>query len=141
MSFKSSRRKIPGNRPRVSSSAVAVAKRDDALREDARFRILRLLSENPELSQREIASEVGISNGATNYLLKALVEKGHVKLANFQAASDKRRYAYILTPRGLAAKAELTRKFLSRKRAEFEALRAEIETLESDMAATDTGKA
>ncbi|MBL6427655.1 MAG: MarR family EPS-associated transcriptional regulator [Maritimibacter sp.] len=103
------------------------------LREDARFRILRLLSDNPEMSQREIASSVGISHGATNYLLKALVEKGHVKLANFQAAADKRRYAYVLTPRGLAAKAELTRKFLVRKRAEFDALQSEIEALEADM--------
>lgn len=111
------------------------------MREDARFRILRLLAENPELSQREIASEVGISNGATNYLLKALVDKGHVKLANFQAAADKRRYAYILTPRGLAAKADLTRRFLARKRAEFEALRAEIEALETDVAAGEADKA
>lgn len=128
-----------GNGHDAGSSAVAVAKRD-TLREEARFRILRLLADNPELSQREIATAVGISSGATHYLLHALVEKGHVKLSNFQASPDKRRYAYILTPRGLAAKAELTRKFLARKKAEFEALKAEIETLETDVAASEAGE-
>lgn len=104
------------------------------LQEEVRFRVLRLLQENPELSQRELASALGISLGRVNYLLKALVEKGLVKFGNFSAAKDKRRYAYVLTPRGLAEKAALTGRFLSRKMAEFEALKAEIEALRGELA-------
>lgn len=99
------------------------------VQEDVRFRILRLLEENPELSQRDLARAVGISTGSANYVLKALVEKGFVKLGNFRAAEDKRRYAYVLTPKGLSEKAAITRRFLARKVAEFEALKAEIEEL------------
>lgn len=103
------------------------------LQEDVRFRILRLLEENPELSQRELARAVGISVGSAHYVLTALIEKGFVKLSNFKAAEDKQRYAYILTRKGLSEKAVLTRAFLKRKRAEYLALRAEIEGLEADL--------
>ncbi|PFG62084.1 EPS-associated MarR family transcriptional regulator [Thioclava sp. ES.031] len=103
------------------------------IQEDVRFRILRLLEENPELSQRDLAREVGISTGSVNYLLKALTEKGFVKLGNFKAAEDKRRYAYLLTPKGVAEKAAITQRFLARKMAEFEALKAEIEALRADI--------
>tara|TARA_R110002126_G_scaffold155833_1_gene302912 strand:- start:15680 stop:16051 length:372 start_codon:yes stop_codon:yes gene_type:complete len=103
------------------------------LQEDVRFRVLRLLQENPEMSQRDLAATVGISVGSTHYLLSALVEKGLVKLGNFSAADDKRRYAYILTPKGVAEKAALTGRFLRRKLEEFEALQAEIETLQDEL--------
>lgn len=103
------------------------------LQEDVRFRVLRLLQENPEMSQRDLAATVGISVGSVHYLLSALVEKGLVKLGNFSAADDKRRYAYILTPKGVAEKAALTGRFLRRKLEEFEALQAEIETLQEEM--------
>lgn len=99
----------------------------DKLREDVQFRILRLLQDNPEMSQRDLARAVGISTGGIHYVLNALVEKGLLKLGNFTAAVDKRRYAYVLTPKGIAAKADLTRKFLIRKMAEYEALKAEID--------------
>ncbi|OOY22026.1 MarR family EPS-associated transcriptional regulator [Thioclava sp. DLFJ5-1] len=102
------------------------------VQEDIRFRILRLLEENPEMSQRELADAVGVSTGSANYLLKALVEKGFVKLGNFKAAEDKRRYAYLLTPKGVAEKAAITQRFLARKMAEFEALKAEIEALREE---------
>lgn len=105
----------------------------DNLREDVRFRILRLLEKNPEMSQRELAKAVGVSTGGIHYVLSALVEKGLLKLGNFTAAADKRRYAYVLTPKGIAAKAELTRKFFIRKMAEFEALKAEIEDVRGDL--------
>ncbi|MCC5983395.1 MAG: MarR family EPS-associated transcriptional regulator [Rhodobacteraceae bacterium] len=105
----------------------------DKLREDVRFRILRLLQDNPEMSQRELASAVGVSTGGIHYVLNALVEKGILKLANFTAAEDKRRYAYKLTPKGIAEKARLTRKFLIRKMAEYEALKAEIEAVRADL--------
>lgn len=101
--------------------------------EDVRFRVLRLLQENPEMSQRDIADAVGISVGGVHYCLNALIEKGLVKLGNFSAAQDKRRYAYILTPKGLSEKAALTSRFLKRKMEEYEALKAEIDALQSEM--------
>ena len=101
--------------------------------EDAQFRILRLLENNPELSQRELAKAVGISNGSVHYLLTALVEKGFLKFSNFSSSRDKRRYAYILTPKGVSEKAALTRNFLRRKMSEYEALRSEIAELKRDL--------
>ncbi len=105
----------------------------DKLRDDVKFRILRLLQQNPEMSQRDLAKAVGISTGGIHYVLTALVDKGLLKFGNFTAAVDKRRYAYVLTPKGIAARTELTRKFLIRKMAEYEALRAEIENVRGDL--------
>ncbi|SEG24740.1 EPS-associated transcriptional regulator, MarR family [Jhaorihella thermophila] len=85
------------------------------------------------MSQRELAEAVGVSVGGIHYVLKALIEKGHLKLSNFTAARDKRRYAYVLTPKGLARKAALTRAFLARKMEEYEALRQEIESLGAEL--------
>ena len=103
------------------------------LQEDTHFRVLRLLQDNPEVSQRELAEAVGISVGSAHYVLTALIEKGLIKLGNFTAAPDKRRYAYVLTPKGLAAKATITRRFLARKMAEYEALRTEILELRGEL--------
>ena len=103
------------------------------LQEGTHFRVLRILQENPEMSQRELAEAVGVSVGGIHYVLNALIEKGLVKLGNFTAAEDKRRYAYLLTPQGIAEKAALTRRFLTRKRAEYEALRSEIEALSREV--------
>lgn len=100
--------------------------------EDVRFRVLRLLHDNSEMSQRELADAVGISNGSAHYLLSALIDKGLVKLGNFTAARDKRRYAYILTPKGIAEKAAITKRFLERKIQEFDALKTEIEVLRDE---------
>jgi EPS-associated MarR family transcriptional regulator len=99
------------------------------LQEDTHFRVLRLLEDNPEMSQREVADRVGISVGGIHYVLNALIAKGLVKLGNFTAAQDKRRYAYILTPQGIAQKAAMTKRFLVRKVDEYEALCEEIEEL------------
>lgn len=107
------------------------------LQEDTHFRVLRLLQDNPEMSQRELAEAVGVSVGGMHYVLNALIEKGLVKLGNFTAAEDKRRYAYILTPKGLAQKAVLTRVFLARKMEEYEALREEIEALNGEIGIAD----
>lgn len=98
-------------------------------REDVHFRVLRLLEDHPDYSQREIADALGISLGRVNYCLKALIQRGSVKVDNFRAASNKLNYAYVLTPRGIADKAALTARFLARKMREFEALKAEIEAL------------
>lgn len=103
------------------------------LQEDTHFRVLRFLQENPEISQRELAEAVGVSVGGIHYVLNALIDKGLVKLGNFTAAEDKRRYAYVLTPKGIARRAALTKAFLARKMAEYEALREEIEALQSDV--------
>ena len=103
------------------------------LQEDTSFRVLRLLQENPEMSQRELAQVAGVSVGGMHYVLNALVEKGLVKLGNFTSSRDKRRYAYVLTPKGIARKAALTRAFLARKMEEYEALKFEIEQLSSEL--------
>lgn len=85
------------------------------------------------MSQRDIADAVGISVGGVHYCLNALIENGLVKLGNFSAAQDKRRYAYILTPKGLSEKAALTSRFLKRKMEEYETLKAEIDALQNEM--------
>ena len=100
---------------------------------DVRFRVLRVLQDRPDLSQRQIADELGVSVGAVNYCLRALIDKGLIKVGNFRSSSNKLRYAYILTPSGLAERALLTGAFLRRKNAEYEALRAEIESLSEDL--------
>lgn len=94
---------------------------------------MRLLDENPELSQRKLAKALGISVGSVHYLINALIQMGFVKLGNFSASQDKRRYSYILTPKGLAEKGRITRDFLERKRAEYDALRDEIDALEGEL--------
>ena len=118
--------KVAGENPEVTSKRTK-------LQEDTHFRVLRLLQENPEMSQRELAAEVGVSVGGMHYVLNALIEKGLVKLGNFTATQDKRRYAYILTPRGIAAKTAITKRFLERKIEEYDALKAEIEALRDEL--------
>jgi EPS-associated MarR family transcriptional regulator len=96
-------------------------------REETDFRVLRALGNDPHLSQREIAQRVGISLGAVNYCLKALVDKGLVKVQNFRASNNKLRYAYVLTPQGMGERLHLAREFLDRKLKEYERLKEEIE--------------
>lgn len=111
--------------------------RRSKIQEDTHFRILRLLHDNPDWTQRELAEAVGISNGGMHYVLNALVEKGFVKLGNFTSSQDKRRYAYVLTPKGIAERAALTRDFLDRKMMEYEALKAEIDRLNDELCSKD----
>ena len=91
--------------------------------------MLRTLEAHPEYSQRQIADELGVSLGGVNYCLKALVEKGHVKVNNFRRSDNKLGYAYVLTPSGIAERAKLAGRFLQRKMREYEAIRAEIDAL------------
>ncbi|MEX2359678.1 MAG: MarR family EPS-associated transcriptional regulator [Gammaproteobacteria bacterium] len=102
------------------------------LTDEVRFRLLRMLADHPEASQREIARELGFSLGKVNFCLKALVEKGLVKIANFGRSSNKQRYAYLLTARGAEDKARMTLRFLNRKLKEYEALESEIRQLQSE---------
>lgn len=109
------------------------AARIEAQREDVRFRILRALEDDPSHSQRSLSRDLGVSLGAVNFLLNALIEKGHVKARNFREAPNKVRYIYVLTPQGIAAKARLARGFLQRKQAEYEALKQEIAALKEEL--------
>lgn len=108
--------------------------------EDLHFRVLKLLQDDPALSQRELAHKVGVSNGKVHYCLKALIEKGLVKLGNFAESKHRLRYAYLLTPAGMSEKAGMTARFLKRKMAEYEALKAEIAALEADLMADATDR-
>jgi EPS-associated MarR family transcriptional regulator len=107
--------------------------RQAKLQEDTFFRVMRILQENPDLTQRELAERLGISVGGLNYCLKALIEKGLVKMKNFTTSKNKFGYVYVLTPNGIAEKASITHQFLQRKMAEYEALKAEIEALRSEV--------
>lgn len=98
-------------------------------REDVHFRVLRLLESRPDASQREIAEELSVSVGVVNFCVKALIEKGHIKLANFKASKNKLGYVYVLTPVGIAHRAQLATGFIKRKMAEFDVIRAELEQL------------
>jgi EPS-associated MarR family transcriptional regulator len=99
------------------------------LSEEVRFKLFRLLESNPGASQRDLARELGISLGKLNYCLKALVGMGLVKATNFKNSRSKAAYMYLLTPRGIQEKAEVTASFLHRKMQEHEALKDEIEAI------------
>lgn len=101
--------------------------------EDVHFRVLRILEQRPEISQRELAEELGIALGKTNFVLNALAAKGLLKIRNFRTAQNRVRYAYALTPAGLSARGELAAGFLRRKIREYEALKAEIDSLRREM--------
>jgi EPS-associated MarR family transcriptional regulator len=104
------------------------------LQEDTTYRVLRLLQANPDITQREIAQQLGMSTSGLNYCLKALIDKGLVKVHNFSQSKNKFGYIYVLTPQGLAQKALLTGRFLQRKLQEYKALQAEIQVLQYEAA-------
>ena len=108
-------------------------------RDELKLRVLRALEANPELSQRQLAAELGVSLGGVNYALKALVERGFVKAGNFRKSGNKVAYLYVLTPQGVAEKASLAAAFLGRKLEEYEVLRQEIEALKGEVGASDSG--
>ena len=101
--------------------------------EEAHLRILKIVSEKPDISQRQLAVRLGISLGKTNFLIKALLEKGLIKAGNFRRAENKLEYLYLLTPKGVGEKVRLTHAFLIRKEAEYEVLRAEILALKREI--------
>lgn len=101
--------------------------------EESHYQLLRLLEQEPHLSQRELAKQLGISLGKVNYCIRALAEKGWIKAGNFYRSSNKRAYLYILTPRGVVEKAKLTLRFLRRKEAEHRALINDIEALRKEV--------
>ena len=101
--------------------------------DERQLNAMRLLGDNPDMTQRALAEALGISLGATNYCLKALVEKGWLKLENFKRSPNKFGYLYLLTPAGVTAKTGLTAIFLKRKLAEYAALKTEIALLEGEV--------
>jgi EPS-associated MarR family transcriptional regulator len=107
--------------------------RQAQIQEDTYFRVMRILQENPDLTQRELAEKLGVSVGGLNYCLKALMDKGWVRMQNFQNSKNKFKYVYLLTPQGIAERVALTSRFLDRKMQEYEALKAEIESLHQDV--------
>jgi EPS-associated MarR family transcriptional regulator len=107
--------------------------RQAQIQEYTYFRVMRILQVDSDLTQRELAEKLGVSLGGLNYCLKALMDKGWVKMQNFQNSKNKFKYVYLLTPLGVAEKAALTRRFLDRKMQEYEALKAEIESLHQDV--------
>jgi EPS-associated MarR family transcriptional regulator len=102
-------------------------------KEDTEFRVLRVLQDQPDMTQREIATHLGISLGGVNYCLRALANKGLLKIKNFRNSSNKVGYVYLLTPKGIAEKTALTSRFLKRKLEEYEALKVEIESLKEEI--------
>ena len=102
------------------------------LSDEYRYKLLKYLEANPEVSQRELAGELGISLGRVNFCIQALIEKGLVKANNFRNSKNKKGYAYFLTPRGIEDKARITVQFLKIKIAEHEALKKEIKDLREE---------
>jgi EPS-associated MarR family transcriptional regulator len=102
------------------------------LTEEVRYKLLKLLEPNPQLSQRQVAQELGFSLGKVNYCLKSLIDKGWIKAANFKNSSNKTAYTYLLTPRGIEEKTRVTVRFLQTKMREYEALRDEIEQIRDE---------
>ncbi len=102
------------------------------LTDEYRYRILKELEANPEISQRELAKGLGISLGKANFCIQALIEKGFVKAKNFKNSQNKKAYIYLLTAKGIEEKASITLEFLKYKMAEYQALTAEIERLQRE---------
>jgi len=109
------------------------------LTDEYRYKILKLVESKPELSQRELAKELGISLGKANFCLKALIDVGMVKATNFRNSKNKLAYMYLLTPSGIEAKANITVRFLKRKVEEHDELIREIEELRKDVAKLTDG--
>jgi EPS-associated MarR family transcriptional regulator len=101
--------------------------------EEIQFEVLRRLHQTPQISQRALAKDLGVGLGTINFCFQALVEKGLVKMQNFSQSKNKLRYAYLLTPAGVAEKSKLTAEFLRRKVVEYETLQAEIEKLKAEI--------
>ena len=101
--------------------------------QEIHLKVLRHLEQNPDVTQRELAEHLGVSLGKANYCLKALITKGFVKARNFKNSNHKSAYLYVLTPKGIDAKARISVEFLKRKMKEYEQLKLEITQLEQEV--------
>jgi EPS-associated MarR family transcriptional regulator len=111
------------------------------IHQETHLKVLRLLEVNPQMNQRDLAAALGVSLGKTNFCLKALMDKGLLKVQNFQSNKRKLAYAYFLTPAGIAEKTALAGRFLKRKIEEYDLLRTEIEALQQEADASATASA
>jgi len=96
------------------------------------YRLFKIISEKPDISQRELASELGLSLGKTNYCLKAFIARGLVKVNNFRRSDNKKAYSYLLTPKGIDEKARVTVRFFRAVEKDYETLKAEIDHLKQE---------
>ena len=103
-----------------------------AIPDEVRLALMRKLAQNPNLSQRQLAAELGVSLGKVNYCLKALIKVGWVKAGNFARSNNKAGYAYLLTPKGITEKAALTSRFIEYKQQQYDSLKKEIEELRAE---------
>jgi len=103
------------------------------LTDEMRYKLMRVLQDNPEMSQRDLAKELGVSLGRVNYCLQALINKGLIKAKNFSNSKNKSAYMYLLTPRGIEQKASLAIRYLKAKTDEYEALRVEIKMMSREV--------
>jgi EPS-associated MarR family transcriptional regulator len=101
--------------------------------QELEYRALKILEQQPDLTQRQLAEELGVSLGKTHYLVKSLIDVGWVKLDNFQRSDNKWGYAYLLTPKGIVGKAAITARFLVRKQREYSDLHLEIQRLQEEV--------
>ena len=102
-------------------------------KKELEYRLLKLLEQQPDMTQRQIAKELNVSLGKTHYLVKSLIDVGWVKLENFQRSDNKWGYAYLLTPIGIVEKAAITVRFLARKQWEYTQLQKEIDQLQEEV--------
>ena len=120
-------------------SLVSPLQKLAGFQEEIQFEVLRRLHQTPQVSQRALAKDLGVGLGTINFCFQALIEKGLVKMQNFSQSKNKLRYAYLLTPAGVAEKSKLTAEFLKRKVAEYETLQAEIKSLKAEMNSSKGG--
>ena len=102
-------------------------------KQELEYKVLRWLEKNPNITQRQLAKELGVSLGKTHYLISSLIKVGWVKLDNFKRSDNKMGYVYLLTPKGVNEKAKITKTFLVRKENEYQQLKHEIEQLKSEV--------
>ena len=110
---------------------------ENEMNEEIDYKVIKLIEQDAEISQRALSKELGVSLGKINYCLKALIDKGWIKAKNFKNSQNKLAYRYVLTPQGIQQKAVLTSQFLKRKLAEYEHLQKEIEDLQSEVQGAD----
>ena len=101
--------------------------------QELEYRVLKILEQQPDLTQRQLAEALGVSLGKTHYMVKSLIDVGWVKLDNFQRSDNKWGYAYLLTPIGLVEKTAITARFLARKKQEYSDLHLEIQQLQEEI--------
>ena len=117
----------------LQGGSVPTALPKISMDQEIHLKVLRHIEANPEITQRELAQELGVSLGKANYCLRSLIEKGLIKARNFKNSNNKAAYAYLLTPTGIERKAQITMRFLKRKLSEYEDLKTEIEILQREV--------